>query len=117
TLTASLGLTLVAGAASAAEVQPGKIVYIREKIPSVPLKPYSGQTYEDTIPDTLDIAERADLAINALTGVTNPLADHELYWLSKFDRNPPVLYHDWSDWCGLKFMEALPLLRMVSGST
>jgi len=32
----------------------GKIGYIREDIPQVPLKPYTGKTYQDTMPDTFD---------------------------------------------------------------
>lgn len=100
----------------AGDVVPGKIKYICESIPSIPLEPYTGQFYEDKIPATYDIAERAELAINALTGSTNPLADYELYWLVHFYRNPVVMNHDLNDWCGLKFMEALPLMRIVTGS-
>ena len=39
---------------------------------------YRGERYEDTVPDTIDIAESARLAINALTGALDPNMDHEL---------------------------------------
>ncbi len=70
------------------------------------------------MPDTLDIAERAQLGINCLTGITDPKADCEIYFGVQFFRNPPVMAHDFSDWCqnveGM--IESLPLLRIASGS-
>jgi len=94
----------------------GKIVYVNPNPPEVPLKPYGGTRYRDRVPDTYDVAERAALCINALTRATNPLADHELYFWAKFFRNPAVMQHEISDLCQIKFMEALPLLRIASGS-
>ena len=98
------------------EALPGEIIYARPGIAPVADKPYTGTTYRDRVPDTYDIAQRAGLAVNGVTGPTNPLADYELYWLVAYNRNPVVMYHDWSDWCQFKFMEALPLLRIASGS-
>ena len=98
------------------EPVPGKILYIREDIPSTPVPPYDGETYEDLVPATFDIAERAERGINVLTGATNPLADYELYCNVDFRRNPPIMYNSFDDWCQPKFMEALPLLRVVTGS-
>jgi len=70
----------------------------------------------DKTSDTYDVAERAALCINALTGATNPLADHELYFWACFFRNPVAMRNNIDDWCQTKFMEALPLLRIASGS-
>lgn len=102
----------------ASTVQKLNVGYIRERIPAFDIPPYAGSSYEDEIPDTLDIAERARLGINCLTGITDPLADHEIFWFADFYRDPPVMVHDFSDWCqnveGM--MESLPLLRMASGS-
>jgi hypothetical protein len=64
----------------------------------------------------LDIAERAQLAIHGLTGPLDAKADYELYFLAEFMRNPPLMTHDFNDWCVLKFWEALPLLRGATGS-
>ena len=82
------------------------------EVPSFP-----GERYEAEVPDTLDLAERAVLAINALTRVVDPERDYELYFVAEFAEDPPKLYHDW---CGIfntgKFLEALPLMRIMSGS-
>ena len=74
--------------------KPGDpIQYINPKIPGFELPPYRGERYEATVPDTLDIAERARLAIHALTEVTNPLADHEIYCIVYLHTNPPSMMH------------------------
>ena len=44
------------------------------------LPSYSGQQYEVTVPDTLDLQEMAALTINGMTGPTNPEADYTVYW-------------------------------------
>ncbi|MBN1918824.1 MAG: glycoside hydrolase family 127 protein [Verrucomicrobia bacterium] len=78
---------------------------------------YPGERYEAEVPDTLDLAERAALAINALTRVVDPEGGYELYFVAEFAEDPPKLYREW---CGIfntgKFLEALPLMRMMSGS-
>ena len=123
----SLSLPPGVQAASSAGKGPGgsvqnnkfKIQYIRREIPHFEVPPYRGESYEDTAPDTLDIAERAKLGINCLTGTTDDRADYEIFWFADFHRNPPVMVHDFSDWCvnveGM--MEGLPLLRAATGST
>ena len=112
------GSLLPMNVARACPTENFKTEYIREKIPAFEIPPYHGEQYEDRVPDTLDIAERAKLGINCLTGITDPEADHEIYWYANFFRNPPVMMHDYNDWCqnveGLT--ESLPLLRIASGS-
>ncbi|HZO98693.1 MAG TPA: hypothetical protein VFD30_00215 [Terriglobia bacterium] len=113
----------VAGCTSREVAGPGKqprltIDYPQKNIPDLSLPPCHGSRYEDTVPDTLDIASRCELAINALTGITDPEADYEVYWQAEFYRNPPVMMHDHNDWVESVegFMEALPLLRNATGS-
>jgi Beta-L-arabinofuranosidase, GH127 len=95
------------------------VEYIRANAPDFSIPPYRGAQYSDSVPDTLDIAERAKLGIHVLTSITDPRADDEIYWLVDFSRNPPVMLHDFNDWVtnceGL--MEALPLLRQATGSS
>jgi hypothetical protein len=93
-----------------------QIGYIRENIPAVPFTPYKGTSYEDLVPDTYDIAERADFCINVLTCDTDKNQDHEQYF-SVYIGNPLRMAHNFSDWCTPKYMESLPLLRLVNGST
>jgi len=98
------------------KVIESKIGYIRKDIPSFTIPPYKGQYYQDMVPYTLDLAEMATLTINGLTEMTDPCADCEQYFWVKFSRDPVVMVHDFSDGCQTKFLEALPLLRIVSGS-
>ena len=74
-----------------------KVEYVREIIPSFQVPTAQGTHYVDTVPDTLDIAERAELCINTMTGIADYNADQEVYWLTTFFQNPPVMRHDFSD--------------------
>ena len=97
--------------------QPGQpIGYIRDEIPEFEVPAYVGERHVRLVPDTLDLQERSRLAVNALTRATDPLADHEMYFNAFFDRNPPMMQHNWADMCQSKFMESLPLMRLASGS-
>ena len=60
------------------------IGYIREEVPEFAVPAYEGERYEALVPDTLDLQERAALAVNGLTGPTDPLADYEMYWTVRF---------------------------------
>lgn len=93
------------------------IQYLRQDVPHFEIPPYRGKTYDDRVPDTLDLTERLKLGIHGLTGITDPRADYEIYWLADFFRNPPVVAHDFSDWVQIQegLMEALPLLRNATG--
>ena len=57
------------------------IPYIRDEIPSFEVPPYDGERYEVPVPATLDIGERAALAVNGLTGPLDPEKDFMLYLL------------------------------------
>ena len=98
--------------------KPGDpIRYIRSDIPEVDTPPYEGDRYSTPVPDTLDLQQRAELALHAITEATDPLAHHEPYYLVYFRTNPPLMAH--SSWQGAtvaKFMEAASLMRIVSGS-
>jgi len=92
------------------------IGYINDEIPAFEVPAYDGERYEAMVPDTLDLQARAALAVNGLTGPTDPKADYEIYWHVWFKLNPPMMQHDFSDQVQMKFMEALPLMRVASGS-
>jgi len=103
----------------AAETTKFAVQYVRTEIPRFSIPPYRGERYSDKVPDTLDLTERAKLGINVLTSITDPEADHEIYWLTDVFRNPPIMLHDFNDWVQNQegLMEALPLLRNATGST
>jgi len=95
------------------------IKYIRNDIPGFEIPAYRGKMYEDLVPDTLDIAERAKLGIHALTSITDPAADYQIYWAVNLRQNPPIMQHQFDDYhvqVVEGFLEALPLLRVASGS-
>jgi hypothetical protein len=82
------------------------------------MKP-TGQWYEATVPNTLDLAERTELSIHALTGDVDPNRYYGVYQGFKFDADPPhvtgsdILY-------GLTLtarnVRTLPMLRAMNGS-
>lgn len=102
----------------AAGTESGGIQYVRMDAPAPPpAGERRGSYYEAQVPATLDLAERADLAINGMTGPTDPDLDYRIYWQVSFRHNPPVMYHEFAD-IGIqaKFMECVPLMRMICGS-
>ena len=50
-------------ATHAEDPKSGKINYVREDIPAISMKPYEGETSNDLIPDTLDMAERDQVSL------------------------------------------------------
>ena len=84
---------------------------MRETIPLSPIPPYKGERYQARIPDTIDLAENCRQAVHNLTSVTDPNLDYDTY----FKRGQAA--HIFGDICGVKFQEALPLMRIASGST
>ena len=91
----------------------------KKKIVDLEVPKLEGEYYFDLIPHTLDIAEQAELAINIITTRVDPEYDYEFYYDSTLFRNPPIMWHDWSDWNASqwKCYEALSLLRLITGST
>ena len=96
----------------------GRIEYVSPNIPEVEFPPVEGESYEALVPDTLDIAERADYGIQCSTSIADPEADYEIWWHAVLNRKPAVMGHDFHDLnIQFKFQEALPLLRIVTGDT
>ena len=93
-----------------ADWKPGDpIGYVRDEIPDFDPPGYEGERYQTMVPDTLDLQDRAQLAVNCLTRNPDPLADYEMYFYAWVNRNPPMMQHDYNSHCQSKFMEALPL--------
>jgi len=108
-------LPRLTAARPAPDWKPGDpIGYIRPQIPSFRVPRYAGERYDALVPDTLDLQHRARLTIHAMTEATDPLADHEVYWTVDLRSNPAQMRNKRQM---PKFIEAMPLLRTVSGST
>src|SRR4051812_29954316 len=79
----------------------------------------NGEHYEAELPETLDLAERARIAINGLTRGVDPEHDYEHYFLTLFMKDPPEMWHTGSgdmSCCNPKWSESLPMMRIMSGS-
>ena len=78
----------------------------------------NGERYEATVPDTLDLADRARLAINGLGGSSDIEFPHHHYFYIRYRARPPYMYHwganDTS--CTPKFAESFPMMRMMCDS-
>ena len=98
---------------------PDKVAlnYINPNPPSVAPPIYDGESYDDLVPATLDLAERARLCVNALTETTDPNYDDEMYWIIDLLAREPAMYHSVDDHVQAKFLQALPLDRTACGST
>ena len=66
------------------------------------------------IPDTLDLAERARLAVNVLTRAVVPQRFHAAWHEMNIGTSPP--HFRWANWLTYKWLEALPRMRSMSGS-
>ena len=79
-----------------------------------------GERYEAEVPDTLDLADRMGLAINALTNVWYPEERFALGFDVDFSHKPAVLFpgHMTDAYLNIpaKFIEALVVCRLASGS-
>ena len=78
----------------------------------------AGTFVEAEVPDTLDLAERAGLAINGLTGSLDSEQQYEVYQLQIPAESPAYFSHE-STGLGTinpKYAEALPMMRVICGS-
>ncbi len=81
----------------------------------VPAATSDGTRYRATVPDTLDLAEQARLAINALTGHLEPKKNYAVYQSFTFAANPQLGGLTWN--LPAKDARVLPMLRAMAGST
>ena len=70
------------------------------------------------VPDTLELSEYGRIAINGVLGSTDPDRAFANYFLTYFDVHPAYMIHWGSQYSGVlpKYVEAMPLLRLMSGS-
>ena len=95
------------------------VKYMRDKIPQAAVPSVRGEYTEALVPDTCDLEERARLFVDYfLNSITVPELMNEPFNRGDFDLFPPRLTLDEGGYeCGLaKYREALPLLRMMTGS-
>ena len=78
----------------------------------------TGRRYTARVPDTLDLAERASLAMNGLARARDPERGFQQYFYILLNASPPYMLHsgppDYA--CDAMIGEALPLMRVMSGN-
>ncbi len=79
---------------------------------------YSGKSYEAEVPDTLDLAQRAELAMHGIAGTTDPDNDYLMWIFIYWQNNPPYMKHGGAAdiECTPKFYDSMTLLRQICGS-
>ena len=90
--------------------------FINPQAPPAKIPSYNGDRYEAVVPDTLDIAERARLAVQGMTNLADPADNYHMYWLVNYWNWPPLMQREQMINIRGKLMETLPLLRIASGS-
>ena len=74
-------------------------------------------TYDAVVPDTLDLAKRAKLALQGIANTTDPDDDYLMWFDVRWSNNPPYLKHSGADIeCAPKWLDAMMQLRVASGS-
>ena len=90
---------------------------IKPKVPQVKLQAPSGDRYEATVPDTLDLAHRAELALRGIAGLTDSNNGYQQWHIINWASNPPNLIHHYCEMdCTTKQWDAMAQLRAVCGS-
>ena len=75
-----------------------------------------GERYEAEVPDTLDLAARAELALNAFIGSIEPAMGHTMFNHVFYAADPPFMTAQMDNLNAGKTLEALPQVRLMSGS-
>jgi len=78
---------------------------------------YPGESHEATVPDTLDLADRAELAINGVGGTIDPALHYQMYFRVRYAVKTPFMSHHGADTtCDPKYAESFPMMRLMCGS-
>ena len=78
-----------------------------------------GTYYESTVPDTLDLAERALAGLHYFDSITDADLNYEMYFGFEFRTLPPSIYAHMSSLpcCSPKALEAIAFERLMTGSS
>ena len=91
-------------------------VLVTERVAEMPVVTGKEERYKATVPDTLDLAERAALAVNALTGSIDPSRGNMAALCASMHARPAHLSYRGGWGCHSKVVQVLPEMRVMSGS-
>jgi hypothetical protein len=86
---------------------------------SVSVAPFEGERYEAEVPDTIDLVDNANYALNMATRLWVPEWGYELLNSTDMSTNPPKFSMGSGGLLteSAKIVEAMPMLRIMTGST
>ena len=78
----------------------------------------AGQRYTTSVPDTLDLVDRANLAMNGLARARDPEHDFQQYFYIILHAQPPYMLHSGAPdlTCDAWIGESFPLMRVMTGN-
>ena len=88
----------------------------RKLVSAHALPAYQGERYQAEVPDTLDLAERAALALNGIGGTIDPDGDYQMWIEICLGTNPPYMLHGGADAGTPEYAVSMPLMRVACGS-
>jgi hypothetical protein len=78
---------------------------------------YSGSRHTALVPDTLDLADRAEMGIKGIGGTIDPDLHYMMYFSIHYHWRTPVMAHHSADpTCDPKYTESFPMLRLMCGT-
>ena len=84
---------------------------------AVALEAPAGKRYARTVPDSLELSDRARLALSGIAGSIDEKLCHHMYFFVHWDcRTPYRIHHGADSTCDPLFAETLAMLRTMSGS-
>lgn len=76
-----------------------------------------GRYCEIDVPDTIDLSERARLAINGMGGTIDPHMRFQMWFSVQYACKSPFMQHTGADTtCDPKYAESFPMMRIMCGS-
>ncbi|MHB1294229.1 MAG: hypothetical protein ACYC4R_04440 [Anaerolineae bacterium] len=77
-----------------------------------------GQRHQRAVPDTLDLSDRARLAINGLGGIIDPACSYTSRFAVEYGQRTPLMTHGGADiLCDPKILESLTMMRLMCGAS
>ena len=113
------GLAIIASGAGSWKDAGGSIMPAESAKDSGALPVRLGTYYEGTVPDTLDLAERARLGLHYFNSITDASLNYEMYFGAHFDTHPSSMYAHVTSLgaCQEKALEAIAFERLMTGSS
>lgn len=111
------GKTLASGVGFDWKIQSGEnhYKYINAQSQRFGLPNIAGVRYVDTVPDTLDLSERALLATHVLTQTIDDKNDFDLFWAASLFDELPYMEYEGMGRLTSEYLDGLAQMRKITG--